>query len=63
VLNVGEGDVAVSLLDSGGQVVVELDDIAPALWQIMAANVYDGDYTLVCRPPNGEGVSTDIAVG
>lgn len=63
VINVGEGDMAVSLYDSDGQLVVEVEDVGPQMWHAMSANVYDGEFELECRPAQGQTTRTSLTVG
>jgi len=55
--------VDVALHDADGDVVAELDDIEPAMIQPMAANVYEGEYELECRPAQGEVMRSSVTVG
>lgn len=63
VINVGEGEMAVSLYDSDGQVVAEVDDVGPEMWQAMSANVYEGEFELECRPAQGQARRATLTVG
>jgi len=63
VVNDGEARVDVALHDADGDVVAELDDIEPAMIQPMAANVYEGEYELECRPAQGEVMRSSVTVG
>lgn len=63
VINVGDDVTAVSLVDARGQVVAGLDSIDAAMTMTMAANVYDGEFEVLCQPSGGEGIRTALTVG